>query len=64
MIVRQIRNDVLEEAINAAITERRDWLAGGKAADWPDYRNRVGQIEGLSAALQIVIGLAEESRPA
>lgn len=55
------------EEAEKTISKLSDGLCDGSAQDWPDYRNRVGQIKAWKAALAMVkridrevLGLPEE----
>ncbi len=44
----------LEERLEAEVADRIKELSLGMAADWSDYRNRVGHIGGLSRAMELL----------
>ena len=39
-----------------------EYLASGNASDWPDYKRRIGRLEGLDEALHICNEVEREDR--
>ena len=52
----------LRTRLNQLIKEAATELAGGYAKDFPDYRFRCGNIEGLTAALRICDDIEKKER--
>lgn len=51
--------NLLRSNIRAALNERADHIAGGGAADYPEYRHQCGVIEGLALAERELLDLIE-----
>ena len=52
----------LRTKLNQLVKEAASELAGGYAKDFPDYRFRCGNIEGLTAALRICDDIEKKER--
>lgn len=61
---RYIASGDIEARLSAEMVERYQQLAAGMAADWADYRERVGFIKGVCRAMDIVEELAKDGRRA
>jgi len=45
---------VLRQKVQEEVAAERDRMASGQYKDWPTYREQVGYLNGLKAALDIV----------
>lgn len=50
----------LTERVNQEVAELSNRIVIGMAADWPDYRERVGTIKGLSRLKDFIDELTED----
>lgn len=51
--------DYLRKKIRTIMNEHADYIATGSAADWAEYRQQVGIIEGLAKAERELLDLEE-----
>lgn len=54
--------EYLRKKIRAIMNEHADFVATGAAADWAEYRQHVGVIEGLAKAERELLDLEEKLR--
>ena len=53
-------NSILQERILVTISEVNDALSSGSAKDYPQYRDLVGYIRGLSDAIKLCDEVEED----
>jgi hypothetical protein len=49
--------EALGDILDKEVIVKRDWVASGQAADYPEYRRICGEIHGLLIARQETIDL-------
>lgn len=50
-------SEVLVDILDKEVTQKRDWVASGQAADYPEYKRICGEIHGLLIARQEILDL-------
>ena len=53
--------DILVQKLDLEIAGKKDWVASGQVADFPEYKRLSGEIHGLLLARQEILDLKRKT---